>query len=627
MKSVRVLGALVLSALGLTGQVWGQGQEQEPNDSARTATPVTRGNTYNATIGPFNQTTSEGDRDYYKITANAGDTIFVDIDADEFGSKMDMMLTLFASDGTTFLAGNDDWDGMDPQITYVATTTGTYFVRTGTSLETSPWQTSLPYSIHFFKVTCPANDAEPNNSPQTATAATVGQSMRAMSCPGADVDWFKYTLEPGTVEFNFVMDPHERPSFGSAVEIAGWIALYAADGSTQLARTPGEETPDRLEYTVTTRGTYYIRADIYPGGVRYTYTLSSKLVSAPAAGDPTTTRATMSPWLAGEGGVVAPNGDLLFSNWSFRGLRRVSPQGTVSEIPLDIDYAAGLAYDAAGNLLIVNFADAVTAPASEGGVFKLSPSGQLTRFITDAHAGMGIAVARDGSIWLGAWETKKLLHYDAEGRFLASYDVSAASGNDGPRYLAMSPSGDPHFSTQRDIYRLRNGSAERLIHYDHTPSDNPGLDIEAFAFDVQGNIYVPNAHAGVVNLHDATGKWLETFSYGPDAPRRVLFGRNADGTTNSRLYAIDGNKLIEFNAAGVRAPGFPVQPPQGSQNPSTPTTAQAVAELLKPGSLSAAQLQQLDQQGNRNGRYDVGDLRALLIRNGVLAASTRALPD
>jgi hypothetical protein len=104
----------------------------------------------------------------------------------------------------------------------------------------------------------------------------------------------------------------------------------------------------------------------------------------------------------------------------------------------------------------------------------------------------------------------------------------------------------------------------------------------------------------------------------------VLFGRNSDGSYNRRLFGIDGTKLIEFNSAGVRAAGFPVQPPQGSQEPSTPTTAQAVDDLLKGGVLSEAQRRDLDQRGNNNGRYDVGDLRALLIRSGVLAATKRS---
>ena len=618
MRAGRVFAALLLGWLPLAEQALAQTQETEPNDSPATAQTAVRGTSVKATISPYVQETGYRDFDYWKITANAGDTIFVDIDADEFGSKMDMGISLLASDGTTFLAGNSEWDGMDPHLEYVATTTGTYYVAAGTSLTTTPWGSSQPYTIHFFKVTCPANDAEPNDTPQTATPAAVGQTMHASSCPGTDVDFFRFELEPGTYEWNFVMDPHERPAFGSAAYIEGWIVLYAADGKTEIAKTLREDPLDRIEYTVTTPGTYYIAAEIWPGGIRYTYTLSSRQVSGPAPGDPVTTRAEIANWGI-KGAAVAANGDVWLTSWDHHGIRRITPQGTASDVALSIEAPRGIAFDAAGNLLIVN-----VYPTSEMGVLSLSPTGALSRLITDSRVGGGIAVGRDGSIWLTS-STWLLLRYDRQGAFVAAYDVAAATdGHDRPRDVAMAPSGELYFATRRDLYRLRDGQAERVVHYDPMITYNPTPDdVGAFAFDVQGNIYIPNGAAGVVNLHDATGKWLETFSYQPAAPERIFFGRNADGATNGRLYAVDQNKLIEFNAAGVRAPGFPVQPPQASQDPSTPTTAQAIAELLKPGSLSAAQLTLLDQQGNKNGRYDVGDLRALLIRAGVLAASQR----
>src|SRR2546430_8459014 len=59
-------------------------QENEPNDAPATATPVERGTSRRATISPYDQVTGNRDVDYWKITANAGETIFVDIDANEF---------------------------------------------------------------------------------------------------------------------------------------------------------------------------------------------------------------------------------------------------------------------------------------------------------------------------------------------------------------------------------------------------------------------------------------------------------------------------------------------------------------------------------------------------------------
>src|SRR6266513_1564094 len=600
-------------------------QENEPNDSPATATPVERGTSRRATISPFDQATFNRDFDYWKITANAGETIFVDIDANEFGSPMDMGLVLYGSDGTTLLASNNNWDGMDPHLEYVATTTGTYYVLAGTSLTTTPNGTAQPYTIHFFEVKCPATgDAEPNNSPQTATKATIGHEIRGMSCPSDDVDYFAFDLAPGTYEFIFEMDPHERPAFGSAGEIAGLIELYAPDSTTKLYATDGERVPDRIEYTVRTRGTYFLRADIWPGGIRYTYKISSRLMSGPVAGDPITQRADLAMYWSDDGAVVDRNGDMLVSAL-ISGIWRVSLQGAKTKVAASVEFPAGLAWDADKNLLIVNVTGGYSNASTAGGVFKLAPNGQLTRFITDARVSGAIAMSPDGSMWLAANSAKALLHYDEHGNMIAAYTVGDVTGTDGPRHVAVGPSGDPYFSTWLDLFRLRNGRAERIIHYDHTANADPTPpDIGAFAFDAQGNIYIPNGAAGVVNLHDATGRWLETISYEPTAPSRIFFGRNSDGSMNSRLFAIDGAKVIELNG-GARAPGLPVQFDR-QQAPQEPPIAEAERDVLRGGALSDAQRRDLDQRGNQNGRYDVGDLRALLIRIGILIVGPSLIP-
>ena len=616
MKTLHVAALLALIGAPLLAQ----SQETEPNDSPGTAQPVTRGSSVRATIAPFNQATAYRDQDYFVLSANAGDTIFVDVDADEFGSHMNMGLTVYASDGTTMLTSNNDWDGVDPHIEYVAPTTGRYYVLTGTSLETTPW-VEVPYTINFFQVKCPTTlDPEPNNTAATATSATLGQTIHGRSCPGGDVDFYRFDLDPGTVEFKLALDPHEHPAFGSAVEITGRIALYAPDGTTEIGTAQSGATdspsPSRIEYTVRTRGTYFLRATMYPGGIRYTYTITSRLMSGPVPGDPITTRADVAAYWHDDGAVFDRNGDIIVSDMNSKSWR-ISPGGAKTRVAADVEMPAGLAWDAEGNLLIVNAAAELSNPSTKGGVFKLSPSGQLTRFITDDRAVWDIAMARDGSLWLAAWFAKALLHYDGQGNLIAAYDVSAVTGSEGPRHLALGPSGDPYFSTVVDIYRLHDGRPERVIHYDRTPS--PFLDIASFAFDVQGNIYVANAAAGVINLHDGTGRWLQTISYEPTAPTRAIFGRNPDGSTNARLYAIDSGKLIEFNPAGVRAPGLPLQ--FDKQQAQDPAVEQAVTDLLKGGVLSDAQRRHLDQRGNQNGRYDVGDLRALLIRAGTISAS------
>src|SRR5438045_3042079 len=179
MKTLHVAALLALIGAPLLAQA----QETEPNDSPAPAQPVTRGSSVRASMAPFNQATASRDQDYFVLSANAGDTIFVDVDADEFGSHMNMGLTVYASDGTTMLTSNNDWDGVDPHIEYVAPTTGRYYVLTGTSLETTPW-VEVPYTINFIQVKCPTTlDPEPNNTSVPATSATLGQTTNGTSHP------------------------------------------------------------------------------------------------------------------------------------------------------------------------------------------------------------------------------------------------------------------------------------------------------------------------------------------------------------------------------------------------------------------------------------------------------------
>lgn len=59
----------------------------------------------------------------------AGYTYFFRVYGKEYGSAIDPTLTLYAPDGTTVLATNDDYDGLDPLIHYTFTTSGTYKIK------------------------------------------------------------------------------------------------------------------------------------------------------------------------------------------------------------------------------------------------------------------------------------------------------------------------------------------------------------------------------------------------------------------------------------------------------------------------------------------------------------------
>jgi hypothetical protein len=97
----------------------------EPNNSYATATTITYGDTKSGYICPG------GDLDYFAFTGNAGDTIIADVNADIYGSWLDSVLVLLASDGVTELASNDDAEpgSLDSLLGYTLPGDGTYYLK------------------------------------------------------------------------------------------------------------------------------------------------------------------------------------------------------------------------------------------------------------------------------------------------------------------------------------------------------------------------------------------------------------------------------------------------------------------------------------------------------------------
>jgi len=118
-------GAFYYSSLYLTGLAGCTSSgvtvaEAESNDAAATANPVALGDDFTGTIS------SETDFDYVSFFAPAGTNLSA---TTVLGTLPDSILGLFAPDGTTLLAVNDDANGtLASQINYLITTAGTYYL-------------------------------------------------------------------------------------------------------------------------------------------------------------------------------------------------------------------------------------------------------------------------------------------------------------------------------------------------------------------------------------------------------------------------------------------------------------------------------------------------------------------
>ena len=327
------------------------------------------------------------------------------------------------------------------------------------------------------------------------------------------------------------------------------------------------------------------------------------LISAASGpGDPYSIRAN------GLGAPLAiisdPFGDFIVSDRDSNRVWWATTDGRKQVITREVPRPTGLGWDVFANLLIVG----------EHGVYKLNPQGKVSQLIVQDGLS-DIALAPDGTLWVsdfgapGDNQAPALRHYDAFGNPLSVVRLLLPSS--GPDFIAVAPSGEVYFST--------HGAAGGTTVY-HLVGTQPQVIFNApwttyeIAIDANGDFYLPSANADAVYHYSRFGAPLDNPFASVSAATGLAFGRNSDGTMNKRLFAVrfDGT-LVELNNSGVSNPGAPV---------GFATPAQIIRDLLRPGStLSDTQRRIMDQVGNRNGRFDVGDVRAFLILNTTLSGS------
>ena len=70
----------------------------------------------------------DDDVDLYAVELNIGDELFVDIDAEVFGSSLDSLVRVFDSSGFEVAFSDSDFDSLDPFLEFVAPFSDTYYV-------------------------------------------------------------------------------------------------------------------------------------------------------------------------------------------------------------------------------------------------------------------------------------------------------------------------------------------------------------------------------------------------------------------------------------------------------------------------------------------------------------------
>ncbi len=247
-------GTYEVSVTDVTG-----GSQDDHGASAGTAGTVAVGGSATG------QLEHAGDIDWYAVTLEAGKTYRIDLQgsSSSAGTLRDPYLSLRDADGNAVagMADDDSGAGFDSQLTFTASTAGTYHVAAS-----SNWERSAgTYTVSVTDVTDAGTDDHGASSGTAGTVAVGGSATGAVGHAG-DTDWFAVTLEAGKT---YRIDLKGVSSSAGTLRDPYLQGIYDADGSAVAGMTDDDSGVGRdsqLTFTVETAGTYYVSAGAWENG-------------------------------------------------------------------------------------------------------------------------------------------------------------------------------------------------------------------------------------------------------------------------------------------------------------------------------------------------------------------------
>jgi len=535
--------------------------EVEPNDSIATANVVALGDDILGTIG------RTGDIDWFALDLAAGAVIELEVFASRNGSPLDSYMVLVAPDRVTTIAINDDItpvEILDSRIRAAVPAAGRYYIgllsyECAAGLPSCTGGANYTYRLHLAAVQAAPGD------PSTLVAQGIGSPWGAAAAANGDL---------------YVADQDGRvlrvTSTGSVSTYASNIGLpfdVAFDAAGDLL-VAGELTSSASGVT-----------RIKPDGTRSVFVTG--LQSARAI-------------------TIGPDGDVWVANPTLKRVHRYSMDG-VAKTPLDMPSLTtalmDIAFSPSGQLHVGDYST---------GVFRVV-NNALVRLIsfTSGQPG-GIAFDRDGYIYMGSASSGVRLYdptgvlingpfaefnLDLPGNLVFGRDASGAMTN---RLFVI------NYGASSGSIRLLNPAGVRA------PGFRIGIDLLLFAQDTVTPAVMGAAYSYGLRLTNATGAVTWSVDSGTLPPGVTL------GATTGVLTGVP-------SASGRFT--FVVRATSGSRFGTRSVTVDVVRPALSmsdatnhllgvTGVLSADLLRFLDLQGNKNGRFDAGDLQTYLRAEG-----------
>lgn len=236
-------------------------------DTARSFGVVSVGGTATGTLE------TAGDRDWFSLQLTAGTSYTVSLSGSPSGAGTltDAYLRV-RSGGGTLIAENNDTTGSnrDSQVTFVAGTTGTYYVEAGASGDTLTGTYRVAAGITGSASDDFANSVTDSSHPFGTVA--VGGSATGRLETGADRDWFRVQLTAGTA---YTVNLTGQQAAGGTLEDP-YVRIHNSTGATLFENDDivvGTNRDARITFTATTTGAYYIDAGSFDDGYAGTYTV------------------------------------------------------------------------------------------------------------------------------------------------------------------------------------------------------------------------------------------------------------------------------------------------------------------------------------------------------------------
>ena len=214
-----------------------------------------------------------GDVDWFKVTLTAGTTYRIDLEGADSsrGTLADPQLELFNTTGTLVIASDDDTGtGLNSQITYTPTATGTYYLGalSHTSTGTGTYRVSVAAAG-------PTDDYGSTTS--TAGAINTGQTLNGSIETGGDVDWFSIALTGGQ---SYQFDLRGVDSGRGTLTDPKLYLLNSSGAAITFSDDDGVGLDAMIQYSpaVQSSGIYYLAVQGYSNTMTGTYQLTTSLM-------------------------------------------------------------------------------------------------------------------------------------------------------------------------------------------------------------------------------------------------------------------------------------------------------------------------------------------------------------